>query len=276
MSRRHQYVGRYNIPRIEFALHVVENRAIPRKPSEPTDQVKIANDFLASSRLQGDAELTPRELAISDKPLAAAWLTQGLAAAQHLYDLLRSAPATSGTARSQMFATACEAHFKIQGILQLARDPESAASRRARDRLKLIRDTFQLMLTLFPIDNRLRNGRVEYGGAPAYAYWNGAIFFTRFYRTYDANRANGRDIGYGRTARAAMLIHEYVHVVNRQSGQHDIPEWDARYHGLPPERAIHNPSSYSAFAQHVCYGLDTSYGAGHRNIDRPIRHSCVP
>uniref|UniRef100_UPI00405601CC peptidoglycan-binding domain-containing protein n=1 Tax=Candidatus Electronema sp. TaxID=2698783 RepID=UPI00405601CC len=262
MAQRHRYVNMVNLPRIEFALHVVENRAVivPAPQSLPADQIQIAGSFLGGNASKDPlAKLSPKDLAISDKPLAELWLKQGLAASQHLYDLVRGITTNIGS-QSQIFAEALAYHFKIHNVLSFVGQPSSKEKNTALQRLKIIRDTYQLILTLFPSNKRFMNGRVELGASPAYAYWNSSIFFTRFYRVYNGERG----IGCGRTARSAMILHEYVHVVNQQSGQdqNHISEFDPKYNSQPPERAVHNPSSYSAFGQHTCYGEDTRFGLG--------------
>lgn len=93
-----------------------------------------------------------------------------------------------------------------------------------------------------------------------------------------------------RMARAAIVLHEAVHHTDAESGLtlpgdvlvNDIPEWyvtdtQAAVLGLPMQpnhpqlanrydllmaaQAVHNPSAYAAFAQHVAIGSDTRFGA---------------
>jgi hypothetical protein len=94
-----------------------------------------------------------------------------------------------------------------------------------------------------------------------------------------------------RMARGAIVLHEAVHFTDAQSGSRtpsgalavDIPEWyvtdaqaDAlhlthqgnnaglsqRYDLMSTADALHNPSAYAAFAQHVAMGSDTRFGDG--------------
>jgi hypothetical protein len=83
---------------------------------------------------------------------------------------------------------------------------------------------------------------------------------------------------------AAVLIHEAIHFLDVQADeQHDSPEWylsgqprlkakvmqggvqvevDVEYYDqLTPDAALHNPSSYNAFSQHVHFGVDRRIGA---------------
>jgi hypothetical protein len=110
----------------------------------------------------------------------------------------------------------------------------------------------------------------------AYSFFAGTINFTTgFVRRGPMNRA-------------ASLLHESVHVIDDQSGSSatHIPEWyvtdaaaDAlglprqannpafatRYDLMTTSNALHNASSYAAFAQHVANGADTRFGEGHPN-----------
>jgi hypothetical protein len=92
-----------------------------------------------------------------------------------------------------------------------------------------------------------------------------------------------------RMARAAIVLHEAVHFTDATSGTRtatgalaiDIPEWyvtDAqanalglpvqpnradlavRYDAMNTTQAVHNPSAYAAFAQHIAIGADTRFG----------------
>lgn len=111
----------------------------------------------------------------------------------------------------------------------------------------------------------------------AYTFFNGTINFTRNFP------------GRGPLNRAASVMHECVHVFDDQSGNANthIPEWyvtDAaaaalglptqpndpnlatRYDLMTTANALHNPSSYAAFAQHIHYGSDTRFGEGHHDL----------
>jgi hypothetical protein len=116
-------------------------------------------------------------------------------------------------------------------------------------------------------------------GNPAYGVFDGNVSFTPDF------------VAQGPLGRAAMVLHETVHVLDNQSGlaTTHISEWyvtdseaDAlgldktltsparpqfatRYNLMSMADSLHNPSSYAAFAQHVFYGNDTRYGAGRPN-----------
>ncbi|HWT25772.1 MAG TPA: hemopexin repeat-containing protein [Solirubrobacteraceae bacterium] len=66
--------------------------------------------------------------------------------------------------------------------------------------------------------------------------------------------------GFGPKCQAAMVLHECVHYVG--SNPDHAYEHQPAYSALPPDKAVHNPSSYTCFAQHLFYGADERYGAG--------------
>ncbi|HEY7308924.1 MAG TPA: hypothetical protein VH643_06095 [Gemmataceae bacterium] len=116
-------------------------------------------------------------------------------------------------------------------------------------------------------------------GFPAYTFFGKTMNFTEHF----AERR--------RLQRAAIVLHEGVHVTDSQSANRspsgalliDIPEWyvtdpeatrlglptqanrsdlAVRYNNMTTSDAVHNPSAYAAFAQHVAIGSDTRFGDG--------------
>lgn len=89
---------------------------------------------------------------------------------------------------------------------------------------------------------------------PAYTFFNQSINFTQGF------------LQFGPLCRAAMVLHEPVHYVDAlANNKNDFYEHGPQYAHLTPQQAIHNPSSYVAFAQHVFYRKDVRYGAGRKN-----------
>lgn len=115
------------------------------------------------------------------------------------------------------------------------------------------------------------------GAFPAYTLFGASMNFTEHF------------VERRRMARAAIVLHEAVHFTDLQSHNRtstgalaiDIPEWyvtdaqadalhlphqgnradlAARYDTMPTADAVHNPSAYAAFAQHVAIGTDTRFG----------------
>jgi hypothetical protein len=82
---------------------------------------------------------------------------------------------------------------------------------------------------------------------PAYAVYADRVFFTPRFEPWDA----ARERGFGPTCRAAMVLHEAVHIVDPRGGEPEVhvSEWDEpRFSSQTPEQALHNPSAYASFA----------------------------
>ena len=89
---------------------------------------------------------------------------------------------------------------------------------------------------------------------PAYTFYQTSINFTHSF------------LGFGPLCRAAMVLHEPVHFVDKlATGANDFYEHGKQYDTLTPEQAIHNPSSYVSFAEHIYYRKDERFGAGRPN-----------
>ncbi len=92
---------------------------------------------------------------------------------------------------------------------------------------------------------------------PAFTFGGGNVFVTASFADF------------GVKCRAAMLIHETVHVFDPRSGEpeHHVSEWDERFDRMTPEQQLHNPSAYASFAAQVFHGAlawprEERYGAG--------------
>jgi peptidoglycan hydrolase-like protein with peptidoglycan-binding domain len=63
----------------------------------------------------------------------------------------------------------------------------------------------------------------------------------------------------GPNSRAAVVIHEAVHVFDSQSGIDNvthISEFDPAYNVQPADQSLHNPSSFAGLAAHIAIGSD--------------------
>jgi len=97
---------------------------------------------------------------------------------------------------------------------------------------------------------------VDSSGHPfaAYTFYNSSINFTTTFAKF------------GPLCQAAMVLHEPVHYVDSKAdGAHDFYEHGSQYSTLTPDVAVHNPSSYVCFAEHLFYGKDERFGAGRPN-----------
>jgi hypothetical protein len=96
---------------------------------------------------------------------------------------------------------------------------------------------------------------------PAYAILDQGVWFT------------SRFPDFGPMCRAAMIVHESVHVFDRRSGEPaiHISEWDEpRFSGQSKDEAIHNPSAYASLAAQIAtasleWPASARFGAGRPN-----------
>lgn len=101
---------------------------------------------------------------------------------------------------------------------------------------------------------------------PAYAIGGRGVYFTPRFERHDPR--TGR--GFGPMCRAAMVLHESVHVFDPRSGEPDVhvSEWDEpRFSAQTPEQSLHNPSAYACFAaqiheERLDWPRDARFGAG--------------
>ena len=123
--------------------------------------------------------------------------------------------------------------------------------------LDFIKKNFQAVANVFNNASfAFENGPSVVPGSPASGSFDKQkIFFAPIYKDFDS--PDGAAIG-PRT-RAAILVHEAVHLTDNLSGDNattHISEFDARYDTQSADNALHNPSSYATFAWHVTRGFD--------------------
>ncbi|HEU4410130.1 MAG TPA: hypothetical protein VFS43_33050 [Polyangiaceae bacterium] len=193
--------------------------------------------------------MTPRRLAEREgKPIALRWVDAAASA-------LRERP--GGELARAALATA----FKV-------RDPAPAFVARVLETLARSR-AILLESDRWFYDASEREARelfVGEGIPPAYAIGGQGVFFTPRFEPHDP--ASGR--GFGPRCRAAMVLHETVHVFDERSGEDAIhvSEWDEpRFSAQTPEESLHNPSAYACLAAQIAEGRlewprDERYGAG--------------
>jgi hypothetical protein len=99
-------------------------------------------------------------------------------------------------------------------------------------------------------------------GTPAHVpLGSGKVNFTPAFKERDS----AAKTGFGPKCRAAMVLHEPVHVVDHpdaSSAANHVSELSTKYATQPAANQLHNAHSYAAFAQHVFFGKDTRFGAG--------------
>jgi peptidoglycan hydrolase-like protein with peptidoglycan-binding domain len=187
------------------------------------------------------------ELARTDVPLARTKVQAALVALTELQQQrLHGKPPKSLTSQ------ALRVHFRLAAGLSAF-----GPSRPVTDAdLQLIVKTYNNLLALFgAAPARFRSGVPVNGiDIAAEAPLGGPVRFGPAFT--DVNSNFGSKIG--PNSRAAILIHEGVHVFDGISGRDDIhiSEFDPRYDRQSGDLSIHNPSSYAGFAAHIHNGGD--------------------
>lgn len=196
---------------------------------------------------------SPRALAVAVRPVALAWI----AAAE---DALRSyigKKATFGRPDGLVVAALAtnfslpSSRIPLRGAVTAAR----IAAMFARARIVIEDDTL-----LFDIADEEATRLFPEGTPlpPAYALFDRGVYFTSAFARF------------GSMCRAAMLVHESIHVIDAASGAPEahVSEWDEpRFSAQSLEDSLHNPSAYASFAAQVHEGALTwpvavRYGAG--------------
>jgi peptidoglycan hydrolase-like protein with peptidoglycan-binding domain len=102
-------------------------------------------------------------------------------------------------------------------------------------------------------------------GTPAHVpFGKGKVNFTPAFRERDDTTGQG----FGPKCRAAMVLHEPVHIVDHPQASLVINhehENSPRYATQPAQNQLHNAHSYACFAQHCFFGSDTRFGIGKPN-----------
>lgn len=97
---------------------------------------------------------------------------------------------------------------------------------------------------------------------PAYAVFNAYVRFSPHFRPWDP----ARRVGQGPYTAAMILIHESIHYCDKYGPDYAY-EWQPAYDSLSPAAAMHNPSSYAAFAAEIRRGVDKPRpGAGNPSL----------
>lgn len=206
--------------------------------------------------------VTPKELAEEEgKPIALAWIDASLAA---LDEYVFGPPSET----SALVASALATNFSMtaRGLAALPRLWWITATfRSARDVLARSAELF------FDVSDE--EASAVFGGAsplpPAYAIYDRGVYFTSAFREYDPPSRSG----FGPQCRAAMVLHESVHVVDRRSGEPAIhvSEWDEpKFSAQTPNESSRNPSSYASFGAQVYtrtmhWPRHVRFGAGRPN-----------
>ncbi|MFO0547347.1 MAG: hypothetical protein U0271_03105 [Polyangiaceae bacterium] len=182
--------------------------------------------------------MTPKELAESEGvPIALRWVAASLALLQnHLTALAKDEPG------DELAWNALETNFSLSREQPLA-----------SVYIVLVIARFVQARGVLEHSNRYfhdigePDARAIFGDdiPPAYAQGDG-VYFTPRFEPYDA--VTGR--GFGPCCRAAMVLHESIHIIAPRSGEPaiHISEWDEpAFSGQSFEESLHNPSAYASF-----------------------------
>ncbi len=198
--------------------------------------------------------MSPRELAESEgKPIAIDWIEAALAA-------LQDEPT------GPLVTSALATNFSLA---------EGAPARQRADVIGAVIAAFRRSFAVIQKSRRTFRDATEAEAArwfsaddlpPAYAIFDDAIYFTpRFAPWNEATRS-----GFGLRCRAAMVLHESVHVFDPRSGEPRIhlSEWDEpAFSAQTLDESLSNPSAYASFAAQVdaralAWPREARWGAG--------------
>jgi peptidoglycan hydrolase-like protein with peptidoglycan-binding domain len=98
-------------------------------------------------------------------------------------------------------------------------------------------------------------------GTPAHVpFGSGKVNFT------PAFQERAGTIGFGPNCRAAMVLHEPVHIADHpaaSNGANHVNETSPQYANQPAMNQLHNAHSYASFGQQIFFnGVDTRFGIG--------------
>ena len=187
------------------------------------------------------------DLAITDTPLAGSKVRAAVTA----LNTLRTALANNGPLNITT-TDALRVHFRL-----FIATPTIGVGRVVTDAdLNLILTIYGQIITLFAAASTRFTTGVPVNGifTAAEAPFGGPVRFGPAYTNVNSNFGGL----IGPNSRAAVVIHESVHVFDRDSGRADIhiSEFDPAYDVQDPDLSLHNPSSYAGFAAHIFAGSD--------------------
>jgi hypothetical protein len=233
-------------------------RLIRNYKGEFDDIVGVKTIRALDLELAGVTNPTQKDLALLDKTLAEDIVRAALRTLNELVrDLATLQAGTSlnlGTPRWE----ALQKHFHL-----LPQVSSSLGRAVTQADLDFIKQNYQGVLQVF-LNSSLtfRNGPPVSDDAPARgSFADQKIFFGTAFKDFDTPDAKA----IGPNSRAAMLVHEAIHLTDNRSGEPNIhiSEFDPLYDKMSADEAIHNSSSYATFAWHVKRGFDQPrFGGG--------------
>lgn len=168
---------------------------------------------------------------------------------------LKTGTAFSGN--KSLFELALSTHFKINSSMPKANkiahlETIDSNYKKVKSALENTDNVRGRNLDEAKLDQGVDSSGVSY---PAYTFFDSSMNFTNTFTKF------------GPLCQAAMVLHEPIHFVDSAATvSNDFYEHGSGYSTMNVNQAVHNPSSYVCFAQHLFYGSDTRYGAGKPNL----------
>lgn len=234
-------------------------KAVQKRFNLTPDQGAAGREVIGVLDLMLRNALFASDLARLDVPLAASKVRAALAAITALQIARRA-----GTPSAPLTIAALRTHFRLTEAA-----PTIGVGRAMTDAdLVTISIRYTQLIGLFSsAATRFRTGAPVNGPrTPAEAPLGGPITFGPAFTNVRNNFGNPVGEPIGPNSRAAILIHEGVHVFDGQSGAANahISEFEPAYDRQSPELSLHNPSSFAGFAAHIINNGDPSprFGLG--------------
>lgn len=234
-------------------------KAVQKRFNLTPDQGAAGREVIGVLDLMLRGALFASDLARLDVPLASSKVRAAIAAIEAL-----QRARSSGTPAAALTIDALRTHFRLTVVA-----PTFGVGRVMNDLdLITIVNRYRQLLVLFAAAaTRFRTGAPVNGiRTPAEAPLGGPITFGPAFTNVQNNFGNPTGEPIGPNSRAAILMHEGVHVFDGQSGADNahISEFDPAYDRQSAELSLHNPSSFAGFAAHIANNGDPSprFGLG--------------
>lgn len=274
--------GDFGQETLNAVLRFQGDKGLSRDGEVGRDTLNRMDVLLATGALASGAD--PRAVAQMVAPIARFWVNRALSTLTS-YTISQQTGIADALGDNRVTIEAIDAHFHLDRGA-----PEHMVSvRTIQDTFNQVNFALMTPAVFFAVDDATaasdfgQTGNPTFVPPPAYAmardsalFRKHGMFFTSAFKTPRVGES-----GFGPNCLAAMVLHESVHFVDRNAPdfayehQKDpfvdtplnqfIPGAD--YDRLPPEKAIHNPSSYACFAAHVFKRFDEPrYGAGNPSL----------
>jgi hypothetical protein len=225
-------------------------RQIRNYKGEFDDIVGIKTIRALDMELAGVTNPTQKDLALLDRPLAEDIVRAALRAVDELGRDLATLQAGASLNLGTPRWDALQKHFHM-----LPQVSSSLGRAVTQADLDFIKQNYQEVLQVFLNSSiTFRNGPSVSDFPARGSFTDQKIFFGTAFKDFDTPDSKA----IGPNSRAAILVHEAIHLTDNRSGEPNIhiSEFDPLYDTMSADDALHNPSSYATFAWHVKRGFD--------------------